>query len=117
MVARRVTRAIVQDEVCYMNGLISSLVSAIKLSPSEIGYEGGITDPDASLSSVLNIVYTLAGVVCVIVLIISGYLFVTARGDAAQMKRAKDSIRSAVIGIVVVAVAFTLTQFILGRFQ
>lgn len=96
--------------------VVSYLLSAIKIAPSDIGYEGGLTDADSSLSGILYIVYTVAGMVCVIVLLVAGYLFVTSRGDAAQMKRSKDAIRGAVVGIVVVTVAFTLTQFILGRF-
>ena len=97
--------------------LLFPLFAALKLSPSDIGYSSGFTNEDSAILLTLNFVYVMAGIVCVVVLIVSGYLFVTARGDPSQMKRAKDSIRSAVIGIVVVSVAFTVTQFILGRLK
>jgi cytochrome bd-type quinol oxidase subunit 2 len=95
---------------------IFTALAALKVDPeSDIGYSGMIRSPEHALTSILNVTYMWAGVICVLILIVAGFLFVTSRGDPAQMKRSKDAIRGAVVGLVVVLVAFTITQFILGR--
>ena len=90
---------------------------AVSISRSDIGYSSAITDGDDGLARILVLIYTWAGIIAVIVIIVAGLLFVTARGDAAQVKRAKDAIRSAVIGLVVVMVAFIITRFVIGGVQ
>ena len=95
---------------------LSELLAAVKLNPSDIGYDNPIKSPDTAFANILTIVYAWAGIVAVLVLVIASYLFVTSRGDPAQMKRSKDAIRGAVVGLIVVILAFTITQFILGRF-
>ncbi len=96
---------------------LSLLAQIEKVSRDEIGYNGTITDDGAAIANILFLVYTWAGIVAVIVIIIAGFLFVTARGDAAQMKRSKDAIRGAVIGLVVVMAAFAITRFVIGGLQ
>lgn len=94
-----------------------SQLAQIKIPRSEIGYNTGITSDGTSLETILNLVYMGAGIVVIIVLVVAGFLFVTSRGDPAQMKRSKDAIRGAVIGLVAVIAAFAITQFVLGGLQ
>lgn len=74
-------------------------------------------DGDSALNAILNLVYTWAGIIAVIVLIISSVFFVTARGNPEQMKRSKDAVRGALIGLAVVILAFTITRFVIGGTQ
>jgi hypothetical protein len=90
--------------------------SAIKISPNEIGINDPAKDGGSIFTNVLNTAYLWAGVVCVIIIIVAGFFYVTSSGNAATVKRAKDAIMGAVIGLIVVISAFTITQFILGRF-
>lgn len=94
-----------------------SVLAQLKIGTEEIGYRTSIFSADTGLTSILTMVYMWAGIVAVVVLIIAGFLFVTARGDAAQMKRSKDAIRGAVIGLVVVMAAFAITRFVIGGLQ
>jgi hypothetical protein len=71
---------------------------------------------DAILSSVLNTVYLVAGVVAVIVIIIAGYMYVTSNGDSAVVVKAKNAITYAVVGLVFIVLAFAITWFVVGRF-
>ncbi len=95
---------------------ISSLFANTHLiNPTEIGFDVP-KDADTAFLGILNIVYAWAGIIAVLIIVIAGYIFLTARGDPTQIKRGKDAIRGAVIGLVVVMLAFVITQFILGRF-
>lgn len=94
------------------------ILAQLKIDPSEIGYDpGSAMNDDIAFTHVLELVYLWAGIVAVIVLIIAGFFFVTSRGDATQMKRSKDAIRGAVIGLIVVMAAFAITRFIIGGTQ
>lgn len=96
---------------------IPSLFAAItKIDPGTIGYNGAVTDSEKAFADILNLVYMWSGIIAVLVIIFAGYLYITARGNPDQIKQGKDAIRGAVIGLIVVMLAFMITQFILGRF-
>ena len=59
-------------------------------------------------------VYFWAAVCAVIVIIVAGYFFVTSNGNAQQITRAKQAILGAIVGLIVIFIAFTITQFVLG---
>jgi len=67
-------------------------------------------------ANALNIVYMIAGAVVVFVIIFAGFTYVTANGDAAKISHAKNEILYAIVGLVVVILAFVITQFVIGRF-
>lgn len=102
-----------------MNNVLSLLAQGLKLDTEDIGYTpgGAFRNDGQALQAILGQVYIWAGIVAVIVIIVAAFFFVTSRGDANQMKRSKDAIRGAVIGLVVVMTAFVITRFVLGGLQ
>lgn len=71
---------------------------------------------DAGIAGILGIVYLIAGIIAVIVIIIAGFMYTTSGGDAGSIKKAKNMILYSVVGIVVIGMAFVITQFVAGRF-
>jgi len=69
-----------------------------------------------ALDNILNVVYSSAGVLAVVVIIYGAYIYVTSDGNASNVKRGKDAILGAAIGIIVIIMAFVITQFIVGKF-
>lgn len=92
------------------------LAATEKISPSDIGMTGQVASGDTILTNVLNAAYFWAGIICVIIIITAGYFYVTSAGNASTVKRAKDALVGAVVGLVVIILAFTITQFIIGSF-
>lgn len=90
-------------------------VGESRIDPGEIGLVNPATNGDALLLSVLNTVYFWSGIVAVIVIIAAGYLYTTSNSSASRMSRAKDAILYSIVGLAVILVAFTATQFILGN--
>lgn len=72
---------------------------------------------NTNIIDILGIVYFVAGIIAVIVIIIAGFTYTTSGGDAGAVKKAKNMILYSVVGIVVIAMAFVITQFIAGRFS
>lgn len=97
-----------------MFGLLSyhvlTLLGAPALDIQGVPNRGG--NETTLLQGLLNTVYATAGIVAVIVIIIAGYIYVTSDGDAARVKQAKNAIIYAVVGLVVIILAFSITAFI-----
>lgn len=91
------------------------LLAQSKINPNDIGLDP-VTNADNALGDLLTVVYGAAGVVAVIVIIIGGYLYTVSNGSPNDVKRGKDAIIGGVTGLVIVIMAFTITQFVLGRF-
>lgn len=67
-------------------------------------------------TGILNAVYLWAGIVCVLIIVIGGLIYATSSGDAAGVQRGKNAILAAIVGLVIITMAFTLTNFIIGKF-
>lgn len=75
------------------------------------------TGGDELLSNGLNLVYYLAGAIAVIVIISGGIFYVISNGDAGRVAKAKNLILYAVVGLILVMLAFAITNFVIGRFN
>ena len=75
-----------------------------------------VSGSDADLKNILNTIYFWAGAIAVLIIIYAGVVFVTSKGDASRVAKAKNSIMGAVIGLVIVILAFVITNFIVGLF-
>lgn len=69
-----------------------------------------------ALETLLNSVYLIAGIAAVIAIIMGGFWYVTSNGEADKIKRGKNAIIYASIGIVVILLAFGITGFVSDRF-
>lgn len=81
--------------------------------------ENGIpkVDGDELLTNILNMSYFVAGTVAVIMIIISGIMYVTSTGDAPKVAKAKNLLTYAIVGLVIVLSAFAITNFVIGSFN
>jgi len=70
---------------------------------------------DTLIKSVLKILSWVVGVISIIMIIIAGFFYVTSNGDTNKIGTAKNTLIYAIVGIVVVAFAQAIVQFVLGR--
>ena len=64
----------------------------------------------------LNIAYFLAGIIAVIVIIVGGIMYATSAGNAGNVTKGKNLILYSVVGLVVIIIAYAVTNFVLERF-
>lgn len=88
-------------------------IAVTKISPDDINVPR--VDEDAAVQNILNTAYTWAGIVCVLILVIAGIMYVLSAGDSGKIKNAKNAIFGAVIGLIFILLAYTITGFIIGR--
>ena len=55
---------------------------------------------------------SLLAIIFIILVIIAGYNWMTAAGDDQKVTKAKETIQKAIIGIIIIAMAYAITQFV-----
>lgn len=74
---------------------------------------------DSMREYVMPVVQTLsglAGLVCVFFIVQSGYLYITSSGKPDQMEHAKDVLKKALLGLIIVLAAITLTTILTSAY-
>lgn len=111
-----------------INKILFAFTSLFIASPVFAGVDpiGGVdSDPvkpptfveiDIILDSVVKLIFPLAGLVCVVFIIIGGYTWIASGGDPAKVQQAQGTLTWAIIGLVFVLIAAliisTLTDFL-----
>jgi hypothetical protein len=78
---------------------------------NEVGAEN---DLNKSIGTILTIVYSVIGIVAVVMVVLGGVSYATSQGDAGKLKKGKDTILYGIIGLVIVLLAFAITNFVLS---
>lgn len=68
-----------------------------------------------SVSTVLSIIFGLAGTIAIIVVIIAGIQYMFSQGDPQKIAKHKNTIIYALVGLVVSALAFAIVRVVLNR--
>lgn len=74
----------------------------------------GATDLNAIIGRLISAVIGFLGVVLFVYLLYGGFLYMTAAGDSKQVQKATDIIRQAIIGLVIIASAYAIANFVIG---
>jgi len=78
---------------------------------------GGSTDLIEIIGRLINIFLGFVGVILLILILYAGFLWMTAGGNAEQVQKAKDYIKNAVIGLIILVSAFAIVRFIFSFFE
>ncbi len=81
--------------------------------PNEAKKVSGV---DVASKRIINILLLVAGAVAVIYLIIGGYQYMTAGGNADTSSSARSTILNALIGLVIIFSAYAIVAFVLKKF-
>ncbi len=71
-------------------------------------------DLSGSIQTILNSIIGAAGIVAVIFIVIGGINYMTSGGDTGKLKKAKDTILYATIGLIICALSFAIVNWVIG---
>ena len=92
-------------------GLGGALSSGLtKAAPKELQ---GATNLNQIIGNLISAVIGFLGVLLFLYLLYGGFLWMTAGGDAGQVKTATAYIRNAIIGLVIIAAAYAISNFVI----
>jgi len=89
-------------------------LTALSTVGTGAGYAQNVTEASvfATVKTVITAGLSIIGVLFLVLMIYGGFLWMTDRGNEAQVKKAQKLIEAAVIGIIIVVSAYAITQFV-----
>lgn len=73
----------------------------------------GSSDVKLLIGTIIKYLLGFLGIVFLILIIYGGFIWMMARGDEKEIKKAQDLIKAAVIGVVVMLCAYIIADFVL----
>lgn len=74
-----------------------------------------ITGPNGVLKKASTLLAIMAGIAAVIIIIISGFRYITANGDTQKTTSARNTLVGAVVGLIIIAVAQSIVIFVVSK--
>ena len=71
-------------------------------------------DLNTTVRMIITAITMVIGTVSVIMIILGGISYATSQGDAAKVKKGKDTILYGIIGLVIALLAYAIVAFVLG---
>jgi len=65
------------------------------------------------MATVIKAFLGLLGIIFIFLMVLAGYHWMTAAGDEQKITKAKDTIRTAIIGLIIIVAAYSITYFVL----
>lgn len=75
---------------------------------------GASKEPEEVVAMVIQAVLGFLGIIFVVLMIIGGIQWMTAEGNEESVKKAKNRIKNAVIGLVIVVLSYAISVFVIN---
>lgn len=115
----KLSRVLAGASVGATNLYLASATFAQILTPGDFIPEDDLLK-DKSLPEVIKTTLTwilgFAIVVAVVIIIVAGYMYITAAGDEAKIKKATTTLTWAIVGLIVAFLALLLVRFVMTSF-
>lgn len=97
------------------NGIACGAELKISTTDCEANNAEAGTKVDSILRLAINMFSIVVGFISVIMIIVGGLKYITSGGDSGNIQGAKNTILYAIIGLIVVALAQVVVQFVLTK--
>jgi len=77
----------------------------------------GVPEPAAIAASIINLFLSVVGIIAVLMIIYSGFLWLTSQGNEEKVTKAKTLIQNAVIGLFIILASYSITWFIIKNLK
>ncbi len=86
---------------------------------SHAGYTTGTATPSlpSTIALLIRVALSLLGIICLVLIVFAGYLWMTAGGNDEQIKKAKNLMINSAIGAAIILSAYSISTFILRSVQ
>ncbi len=84
---------------------------------TDVGTAGGFSTVSAPIiiARVIRVFLGTLGIIFTILVLWSGWIYMTAQGDDTKIKKAKDILKNGIIGMIICIFSYTITTYILNR--
>ena len=95
------------NSICGQSGVSKEIQAAN-------GCDGEGDNLGAAVTSIINTVIGVLGIVATIFILTGGINYMTSNGEATKIEKAKKTILWATIGLVIAALTFVIVNFVIG---
>lgn len=96
-----------KDAVCQGVGTVGNTAGCAE--------KEGSPTVNSVLNTVVNLLSLFVGIIAVIMIIVSGFRYVTSGGDPGKVSGAKSALIYALIGLAIAALSQVLVKYVLGK--
>jgi amino acid transporter len=109
------TFLVTQTNTAVASSLWDAQVGIEDVGQKDFGEFDSPQDIRITIMKIVNVVLQFLAVIFLVLIIISGYQWMTAGGNEEQIKKAKKNLSNAVIGLVIILASWSIAYFILRR--
>ena len=84
------------------------------LNTAAVNTYGTTTSISTVVGRTIGVILGLSGIVFLCLMVYAGILYLTANGEEAGVKKAKQLITSAIIGIIIVMASYAITAYVVA---
>ena len=89
----------------------TKLETAAGVTGADLGPAGDLT---VIIGRIINVVLSFCGIILLCYFIYAGFLWMTASGDSKKVDKAKDILKNAIIGMLVLVTSYALSSYVLS---
>ncbi len=102
---------------CTGQNLLPDLFSGLRASGKCDVQFTGLNSIVVLLTNIIQILLAVSGIIAVGMIIAGGIFYITSSGDPSRIKKAKDVLVNAIVGLMIVLLAFGAVAYVSSRFQ
>ena len=88
----------------------------VETARNKAGYKAATeTTLAENVGSIIKVMLSLVGIIFTVLMVYAGYLWMTARGEASQVEKAQEIIKSSIIGIIITLAAYSISNFVVSK--
>ena len=98
-------------------GTLDEVRAGLNQVAGKVGFKTGNEEASVAVivGRIIKVALSLVGVVFMVLMVYGGYLWMTAAGNEENVDKAKNLIRAAVIGLIIIASAYSITALVVGK--
>jgi len=95
-----------------------SSLQGLNATANQVSAYKGQTGTDARttildrVGGIVGLILSFIGIIFLVLTVYAGFLWMTAQGNSSQVEKAKDLLINAIIGLVIVTAAYSITIFV-----
>lgn len=83
----------------------------------DIAFADAQTDLPSIIGGFIKVLLGIMGIIMVVLILYAGFLWMTDAGKGDNVNKAKDIIKAAIIGLIIIVAAYAITSFVLSSIE
>lgn len=101
---------VVFGDVALATDLTQNVTEQINAGADAAGFDrSAAADPRQVVTQIIQVALSFVAVLLIILILFAGFWYVTAGGDESKVEKAQKTLRSAIVGFVIVTLAYGIT--------